>query len=91
MVAFSSLLLAGTAVAGVLGAPRLDLGQKLSKRASFTPSSEGLGGDGFFYSIWSNEVDEMNFSNGAAGEYSLTWSGDGDVVCGKGWQTGSDR
>ena len=91
MVAFSSLFLATFAVAGVLGAPRPEAGKILGKRATATPNGEGVGDDGFFFSIWSNDGDDMTFNNGGDGEYSLTWSGDGDVVCGKGWETGSDR
>lgn len=89
MVAFSSLFLAGSVIIGVFGAPRPDLGKTFSKRATATPNGEGIGSDGFFFSIWSDAGDDMTFNNGADGEYSLTWSGDGDVVCGKGWQTGS--
>ncbi|KAI9708248.1 MAG: hypothetical protein M1820_004202 [Bogoriella megaspora] len=88
MVALA-LLLAGCAVTGVLGAPRPDLSKALNKRATYTPSGEGIGDDGYFYSIWSDKNDDMNFSNDADGEYTLTWSGDGDVVCGKGWKNGS--
>ncbi|KAL9089991.1 MAG: hypothetical protein Q9165_005520 [Trypethelium subeluteriae] len=91
MVAFSTLFLAGSVVAGVFGAPRPDLGKTLSKRTTATPNGEGMGNDGFFYSIWSDGGDDMTFTNGADGEYSLTWSGSGDVVCGKGWKTGSDQ
>ncbi|KAF2239926.1 glycoside hydrolase family 11 protein [Viridothelium virens] len=91
MVSFSSLFLAGSAIAGVFGAPRPDLGKTLSKRTTATPNGEGMGNDGFFYSIWSDGGDDMTFTNGADGEYSLNWSGSGDVVCGKGWKTGSDQ
>jgi endo-1,4-beta-xylanase len=91
MHAHASLLLAGSAIIGVLAAPRQDFEQTVNKRASYTPSGEGIGSDGYFYSIWSNGGDDMSFTNGDNGRYDLTYSGSGDVVCGKGWEDGAER
>ena len=89
MISILTLLVTGSAIAGVLGAPRPDYLDELGKRT--TPNGEGTGSDGFFWSSWSNGTDDLTFTNGDDGEYTVTWSGSGDIVVGKGWQTGIYR
>ena len=87
MVTFASILLAGSAASGVFAAPRPNQGATLKKRS--TANGQGTGNDGFFWSSWSDGTDEMTFTNGDDGQYSVAWSGEGDIVVGKGWETGS--
>jgi len=43
----------------------------------------------YFSSSWTDGTAQIKYTNGAAGEYSVTWTGNkGDFVCGKGWATG---
>lgn len=62
----------------------------LSKRESYTSSSTGTS-NGYYYSFWTDGQGDITYSNGAAGEYSVTWSGDGNFVAGKGWNPGGSR
>jgi len=62
----------------------------LSKRESYTSSSTGTS-NGYYYSFWTDGQGDITYSNGAAGEYSVTWSGDGNFVGGKGWNPGGSR
>ncbi|RDW77700.1 endo-1,4-beta-xylanase-5 [Coleophoma cylindrospora] len=88
MVSFSTLLLACSAVAGVLAAPTSEVRSDLSER-SYTSSGTGTS-NGFYYSFWTDGTAEATYTNKAAGEYSVSWTGDvGNFVCGKGWSTGS--
>ena len=57
---------------------------------SGTPSSTGTN-NGFYYSFWTDGGAAVTYTNGAAGEYSVTWSGNGNFVGGKGWNPGSAR
>lgn len=55
-----------------------------------TEAETGQNG-GYFYQFWQDQPGFATYSNGPNGQYSLKWSGNGDVVAGKGWQTGSAR
>lgn len=62
----------------------------LGKRQSLTSSQTGTSG-GFYYSFWT-DGSAVTYTNGDAGEFSVSWSdGSSNFVGGKGWQTGSDR
>lgn len=90
MVSFSSLMLAGSAVAGVLSSALPDVreGKAVSARTG-TASSTGTN-NGFYYSFWTDGSGDVTYTNGNAGEYSVTWSGNaGNFVGGKGWNPGS--
>ena len=91
MVSFSSLLLAASAVvAGVYAAPHPLAGEVLDPRSG-TPSSTGTN-NGFYYSFWTDNAGDVTYSNGAAGTYTVTWSGNaGNFVAGKGWNPGASR
>lgn len=55
-------------------------GEALSRDAAATT---------YFSSSWTDGTAQIKYTNGAAGEYSVTWTGNkGDFVCGKGWATG---
>ncbi|KAI9700126.1 MAG: hypothetical protein M1820_006908 [Bogoriella megaspora] len=55
-----------------------------------TPNSSGTNG-GFYYQFWSDGNGAVTYTNGANGEYSVTWNGNGDFTAGKGWNPGSAR
>lgn len=85
MVAFSSILLAGSAIAGVFAHPA-----ELEKKSTITSSQTGTN-NGYYYSFYTDNGGTVDYSNDAAGEYSVTWKNSGDFVAGKGWATGSAR
>nr|CDS82519.1 glycoside hydrolase family 11 enzyme [uncultured eukaryote] len=88
MVTFSSLVFALSAAAGVLGAPRP--GELLLTERSGTASSTGTN-NGYYYSFWTDGGAAVTYTNKGAGEYSVTWSGSGNFVGGKGWNPGAAR
>ncbi|OBT44926.1 hypothetical protein VE00_04766 [Pseudogymnoascus sp. WSF 3629] len=91
MVSFSSLILASSAVAGVISSVIPDKRSGLPMTARSTPSSTGTH-DGFYYSFWTDGAGDVTYTNKAGGEYSVTWSGNaGNFVGGKGWNPGSAR
>ncbi|KIK52683.1 glycoside hydrolase family 11 protein [Collybiopsis luxurians FD-317 M1] len=64
----------------------------LGKRSLSDGGIPGEGtSNGFFYSVFSDSTVTGTYTNGAAGEYSVTWGGSGDLVVGKGWNPGSAR
>jgi endo-1,4-beta-xylanase len=83
MVSFTSILIAASAVAGVLAVPSSALDKRL------TTSSTGTN-NGYYYSFWTHGSGDVTYTNGAAGKYSVVWSGNtGNFVAGKGWNPGS--
>ncbi|TVY82528.1 Endo-1,4-beta-xylanase B [Lachnellula suecica] len=91
MVSFSSLLLAVSTAAGVYAVPHPSAlaGDVLSSRS--TPSSTGTNG-GFYYSFWTDGSGSVTYTNEAAGQYKVTWTGNaGNFVAGKGWNPGANR
>ncbi|KAH8596631.1 glycosyl hydrolases family 11-domain-containing protein, partial [Bisporella sp. PMI_857] len=94
MVSFSSIVLAVSALATrVLAAPT-----ELSPRAGFslpalearagTPSATGTN-NGFYFSWWTDGQAQATYTNGPAGNYQVQWSGNGNLVGGKGWNPGT--
>jgi endo-1,4-beta-xylanase len=47
--------------------------------------------NGFFWSLWKSDglTGSVNYSNGDAGNYSVSWNMNGNFTCGKGWDSGS--
>lgn len=94
MVSIKSLLVAASAFVSVLAAPydaELVNGtsSELIARGG-TPSATGFN-NGFYFSWWTDNGAQATYTNGAGGSYSLKWSGNGNLVGGKGWQPGSAR
>lgn len=89
MVSFSSLALGLLTLAGALALPG-DMSGDFSKRQAITSPQTGTN-NGYYYSFWTNGAGSVSYTNGAAGQYSVTWSNQngGDFTCGKGWQPGS--
>ena len=83
---FSTFLSAALATTSALASPITSLVTRQS-----TPSSTGTN-NGFYYSFWTDGASQVTYTNGAAGSYSVQWSGNqGNWVGGKGWVTGSAR
>jgi endo-1,4-beta-xylanase len=93
MVAFSTLLLSLSAIAGALALPT-DLAKRspgeLAVRQTLTSSSTGTV-NGYYYSFWTDGGGSGTFTLGSAGEYTMTWSGNGNLVGGTGWMPGAAR
>ncbi len=87
MVSFTSLFISSVSVAGVLALPSkfTDLVSR-----SGTPSATGTN-NGFYYSWWTDGGATATYTNGPAGEYSITWGTGGNLVGGKGWNPGAAR
>jgi endo-1,4-beta-xylanase len=85
MVFLTSLLsVIAIGVAGVSALPGLPQSGNLTARAT----SPGQGTfDGFFYSYFTANSNSV-FTNIAAGQYEIQWSGSGDLVAGQGWNPG---
>lgn len=85
MVSVSALLVCASVFGLALASPMPELGELLSR--SGTPSSTGTN-NGYYYSFWTDGGAAVTYTNGAAGQYSVTWSGNGNFVGGKGWNPG---
>jgi endo-1,4-beta-xylanase len=96
----STLLLALSAAAGVVAHPNpaalLEYREAISPNPAavlskrLTTSTTGTN-NGYYYSFWTNGGGTVDYENGNAGEYSVTWTNCGDFTSGKGWSTGSNR
>ncbi len=84
MIFLSSLL----ALAGIAQAFPANATALLER--SGTPSSTGTD-NGYYYSFWTDGGAAVTYTNGAAGQYSVTWSGNGNFVGGKGWNPGGPQ
>lgn len=89
MVSFYCLALGLLTIAGALALPG-DMSGDFSKRQAITSPQTGTN-NGYYYSFWTNGAGSVSYTNGAAGQYSVTWSNQngGDFTCGKGWKPGS--
>ena len=88
MVSFTSLFLAITALAGAFATPVDGTEASELMARSGTPSSTGTS-NGYYYSWWTDGAGSATYTNGGGGQYSLSWSGNGNLVGGKGWNPGS--
>jgi endo-1,4-beta-xylanase len=93
MLSFTALLAVCSVVTSVAAFPfNFHNGTELdvAKRAG-TPSSTGTH-NGYYYSFWTDGAANVNYQNGAGGQYSVQWSGNaGNWVGGKGWMPGAIR
>lgn len=94
MVSFKSLFVAATAfIAGTTAAPGASANATdaaaLDKRVYYS-SSTGFHG-GYYYSFWTDGAGSVAYDNWNGGTYNVKWSGNGNWVGGKGWQTGTNR
>ncbi|EME41562.1 glycoside hydrolase family 11 protein [Dothistroma septosporum NZE10] len=93
MVSFIRLLLVALAAMSASAWPieesSLEMSTPLSKRQGLA-TGQGIN-NGWFYSWWSDKTGSHVYNNGAGGSYDVTWSGDGNFVGGKGYQTGAAR
>jgi endo-1,4-beta-xylanase len=91
MASFRALLslVATAAIAGVCGLPSNST-FALERRQSISSSQTGTNG-GYYYSFWTDGGGPATMTNKANGEYSTTWSGNGNFVAGKGWNPGAAR
>ncbi|RDW84292.1 endo-1,4-beta-xylanase-3 [Coleophoma cylindrospora] len=87
MIGLFSIFLTLSSAVGILAAPFN--GSELVERSG-TPSSTGYS-NGYYYSFWTDGGAAVTYTNGAAGQYSVTWSGNGNFVGGKGWNPGASR
>jgi len=85
MILSIASILTAFAVAGVLAAPT-----DVTKRQTITTSQTGTNG-GYYYSFWTEGTGTVDYTNGADGEYSVTWTNAGDFTAGQGWSTGAAR
>lgn len=97
MVSFKTLLVALTAVTGVLGHPLDGISERdgessapALERRYTTPNSVGTN-NGYFYSWWSDGGGDATFTMGEGSHYSVTWKNTGNFVGGKGWNPGTGR
>lgn len=88
MVTFTSLLLAASSAVGAFAAPGEMPG--VQRRQTYTQSSTGTH-NGYYYSFWTDGQGSIRYTNEAGGQYSATWSGNGNWVGGKGWNPGTAR
>ncbi|TGO82392.1 hypothetical protein BPOR_0841g00040 [Botrytis porri] len=86
MVSYKALLTTFAAVTRVLAYPANSSLELVDR--SGTPSSTGTSG-GYYYSFWTDGSADVTYTNGAGGEYKVQWSGNGNLVGGKGLNPGS--
>jgi hypothetical protein len=90
MVCFTALFSLASAIAGVVALPAADFTAPHNLAERSTPNETGVSG-GYYYDFYSNSGGSVNFTYGAAGQYSVQWSDAGDFFGGKGWNPGSNR
>ena len=76
------------ATIAILSAVALAAAQQ-SHAQTITSNSTGTN-NGFFYSYF-RSGGSASMTLGSGGNYAVSWSGVGDLVCGKGWNPGSAR
>ena len=93
MVSLTTAILTLSTFSGALAAPADHVARNASElllERAGTPSSTGTN-NGYYYSFWTDGGADVTYTNGAGGQYSVTWSGNGNFVGGKGWNPGAAR
>ncbi|KAH6873778.1 glycosyl hydrolases family 11-domain-containing protein [Coprinopsis sp. MPI-PUGE-AT-0042] len=83
MVSLRTLLATVSVAVSAFAAPSANLTAR-----GGTPSAEGTH-DGFFYSWWTDNGAQATYTNGARGNYAISWGSGGNLVGGKGWNPGT--
>ncbi|KAI8622895.1 putative endo-1,4-beta-xylanase A precursor [Xylariaceae sp. FL1651] len=88
MFSFITASVAAALAAAVVATPTAPPSE-LFRRNS--PNAQGTSG-GYFYQFWDDgSSGNTVYTNGAGGEYSVTWSNVGDFTAGKGWKQATNR
>jgi endo-1,4-beta-xylanase len=88
MVAISSLVLAAIIATGAIAAPSGKDGNLLGlEKRQNTPPSQGTH-SGYFYSWWTDLQSPATYENLPGGSYRVRWQSGGNLIGGKGWNTG---
>lgn len=88
MVSFNSFFVACLSLGGAFAYPAINETELVARAG--TPNSAGTN-NGFYYSWWSDGGASATYTNGPAGQYSITWGSGGNLVGGKGWNPGTAR
>lgn len=87
----ATLLLPLATVALVSAVPFAGVGNRVEPaKRDLTARGQGTN-NGFFYSNWDDGVGTVDYKNGPAGQYSVTWQNVGNVVVGKGRNPGTEE
>jgi len=84
MVSFTSLLTAAVTAACVVASPL-----ELLKQRGIQPG-QGTH-NGYFYSFWTDGRGSVDYNNGPAGSYRVSWNNVNNWVGGKGWNPGPPK
>jgi len=88
MFSFYSFL-AFSAATYVLAAPSFPTEANTTELVQRTGTAGSIDtNNGFYHSFWTDGGADVTYTNEAAGEYNVTWSGDGNFVAGKGLESG---
>jgi endo-1,4-beta-xylanase len=89
MVAIYSLVFAAIVATGVIAAPAARDGDLLGlEKRQNTPPAQGTH-SGYFYSWWTDGLSPATYENLPGGTYRVQWQSGGNLIGGKGWNTGT--